>query len=89
MCLLSCICVCVGVRQRGKECNKSKIRGQTYNTWSPYTHADKFAILPIQCKGVMELHMWMGHGVKGRKLLQRLHQLHDSLIILDDKEGTC
>lgn len=45
-------------------------------------------ILPVQCKGVMELHMWVCHGVKGRKLLQSLHQLHDGLIILDDKCGT-
>lgn len=45
-------------------------------------------ILPIQCKGVVELHMWVCHGVKGRKLLQSLHQLHDGLIILDDKWGT-
>lgn len=47
------------------------------------------AVLPIQCKGVVELHVRMCHGVEGRKLLQSLHQLHDGLVILDDKRGTC
>lgn len=45
-------------------------------------------VLPVQCKGVVELHMWVWDGVKGGKLLQSLHQLYDGLIILDDKSGT-
>lgn len=42
--------------------------------------------LPIQSKRVVELHMWMSHGVKGRKLLQSLYQLYDGLIILEGKK---
>lgn len=41
--------------------------------------------LPVQCKCVVELYMGVRHGVKGRELLQSLHQLHDGLVILDDK----
>lgn len=41
--------------------------------------------LPVQCKGVVELNVGVGHGVKGRELLQSLHQLHNGLVILDDK----
>lgn len=51
-------------------------------------HVVTHAVLPVQCKGVVELHMRMSHGVKGWELLQSLHQLHDGLIILDDKRGT-
>lgn len=43
------------------------------------------AILPIQCKGVVKLHMGMSHWVESRELLQSLHQLHNGLIILDNK----
>lgn len=44
----------------------------------------RVAVLPIQCKGIVELHMRMSHRVKGRKFLQSLHQLDDGLIILED-----
>lgn len=40
---------------------------------------------PIQCKGVVELYMWVSYQVKGRELLQRLHQLHDGLVVLGEK----
>lgn len=43
------------------------------------------AILPIQCKGVVEPDVWVSHGVKGGELLQRLHQLHNGLVILKQK----
>lgn len=45
-------------------------------------------LLPIQCKGVVKLHVRMSHGVKGRQLLQSLHQLYDGLIVLRSKENT-
>lgn len=41
--------------------------------------------LPVQCKGVVELNVGVHHGVEGRELLQSLHQLHNGLVILDDK----
>lgn len=44
--------------------------------------------LPVQSKGVVELYVGVSHGVKGRELLQSLHQLHDGLVILDDKTRT-
>lgn len=45
------------------------------------------SILPIQCKGVVESDVWVSHGVKGGKLLQRLHQLHNGLVILKQKQN--
>lgn len=50
-------------------------------------HVAMLNILPIQRKGVVELHMWMSNGVEGRQLLQSLHQLHNGLIILHDKKA--
>lgn len=40
---------------------------------------------PVQSKGVVELDMWVSHGVKGWKLLQSFNQLHDGLVILNGK----
>lgn len=45
------------------------------------------SILPIQCKGVVEPDVWVSHGVKGGQLLQRLHQLHNGLVILKQKQN--
>lgn len=43
---------------------------------------DILGVLPIQCKGMVELDMGIGHRVECRKLLQGLHQLHYGFIIL-------
>lgn len=45
-------------------------------------------ILPVQSKGVVELDVRVRHGLEGGKLLQRLHQLHDGLVILNGQEET-
>lgn len=50
-----------------------------------YISRNIFALLPIQCKGIVELHVRMSHGVEGWEFLQSLHQLHDGVVILDSK----
>lgn len=45
-------------------------------------------VLPVQCEGVVELDVWVSHGVEGGELLQRLHQLHDGLVILNAQGET-